>query len=291
MNSQKIVFVTGKGGVGKSTMALSVAEAHSKMGRKVLLVELGDTSFYENFLSFKYDGELFKYSDSIDIALWDGHNSLKKYIVHYIKINKVVDLFVENKVMKALIQAAPGLKELSLLGRITSGSRQFGPPLKYDVIVVDSYATGHFLALLRAPVGMYEVIKFGPMGRQCSEIIKILKDPINCSYVIVTLPEELPVKESLELNEQLRQEFDAKPKVVLNKSVLEDWVQNIKQDRLKDEMEKKYNIQKNSEVSLNLEFNEINKVPFIYENDGKKLTKKITEILVTSCKNLLEITK
>jgi anion-transporting ArsA/GET3 family ATPase len=113
---------------------------------------------------------------------------------------------------------APALPELSILGKITSGPPRFvGPKLDYDCLVVDAYATGHFLALLRAPSGMAEAVRFGPMGEQCRAIKQVICDPKICNYWVVSIAEELPVTEALELSAGIEKIVGLKPKQILNR--------------------------------------------------------------------------
>ena len=217
---QKIVFVTGKGGVGKSVYAASLAHAYSTTGKKTLLVELGDESFFKSFFHLpevKYSPIKTQYD--WEVALWSGGDCLKEYALHLLRSETIYKLFFENKVSRSLIQIAPGLPELSILGKITSGPRRHGPSSPHDVIIVDAYATGHFLALMRAPKGMAEAIRFGPMGEQSRSILQTILDASICEYHIVTLAEELPIKETIELYGQLSSEFSIKPQVILNKKL------------------------------------------------------------------------
>jgi hypothetical protein len=84
-------------------------------------------------------------------------------------------------------------------------------------LVLDAYATGHFLALMRAPSAMAKAVQFGPMGEQSRGIDRCLRDTTICQYHIVTLPEELPLRETQELAAQLREESGLPPRVILNK--------------------------------------------------------------------------
>ncbi len=217
---QKIIFVTGKGGVGKSVYAASLAEKYSLSGKMTLLVELGDESFFKTFFRLpQISYAATKTERSWDVALWSGADCLREYALHLLRSEALYKLFFENKVSRTLIQIAPGLPELAILGKITSGPRQHGPASPHDVIVVDAYATGHFLALMRAPKGMAEAIRIGPMGEQSRSIIRTLEDKSICEYHIVTLAEELPIKETIELHDQLSTEFGIKAKVILNKKL------------------------------------------------------------------------
>jgi len=165
---QQIVFVTGKGGVGKSLVAAALAWSRAEKGQKVLLLEFGANHFFQKFfLNPK------RLPDGLTLGNWEGEECLKEYILGYVRVERVARLFFENKVMKALIRGAPALRELALLGKLTSGLRNIGEALPYDTIVLDGYATGHFLSLLRAPVGIW------PHGRTMSGYHECVKKPSN----------------------------------------------------------------------------------------------------------------
>lgn len=218
--TQEIHFVTGKGGVGKSLIAAALALSQAERGLKTLLVELGELSYYSHFFHLPSVGyNPSPLSQNLDLALWNGSESLKEYARHLLKVEALFHLFFENQVSRSLVNVAPALPELAILGKITSGPRQQGPPVPYDVIVVDAFATGHFLSLLRGPRGMAEAIHIGPMGEQSRKIEEILFKSNLCHFHIVCLPEELPIQETLELHQQLRTEFEIEAQIILNKVV------------------------------------------------------------------------
>lgn len=215
---KQILFVSGKGGVGKSLVAAGLARELAKAGKRVLLAEIGETSYYKDFWSLPAIGhEPIRHSEGFDIAVWSGETSLREYVLFYLKMERLYSLFFDNKVMRSLVNVAPGLSEIAILGKITSGIRKVGPPLPYDIIIVDSFATGHALALLQAPKGMMEAIKFGPMGHHSREMDNVIKNPKLTGYIVVTLLEELPVTESLEFNQTLKTELGVQADVVANK--------------------------------------------------------------------------
>ncbi|XGC80717.1 ArsA family ATPase [Bdellovibrio bacteriovorus] len=217
---QEIHFVTGKGGVGKSVIAAAMALKKSREGKKVLLVELGDISFFKDFFDLPAVGyQPTRIKDNLSVALWDGEAALKEYARHFIKVEAIVKLFFENAVMKALVNVAPGLSELAIVGKVTSGPRKHGPPLPFDCIIVDAFATGHFIALLEAPRGMAQAVQFGPMGEQSRSIDACLRNTDLCHYHVVTLPEELPVKEASELVHRLKAEFSVSAEILMNKII------------------------------------------------------------------------
>lgn len=217
---QEIHFVTGKGGVGKSVVAAALALKKSQEGKKVLLVELGDQSFYKDFFGLAQVGyQPSPLRPGLSIALWTGEQCLQEYARHLIKVETLAKLFFENAIMRAFINVAPGLPELAILGKVTSGPRKHGPPLPFDCLVVDAFATGHFIALMEAPKGMAQAVQFGPMGEQSRSIDACLRNEELSRYHIVSLAEELPLKESLELSERLNHELGVHPELIMNKII------------------------------------------------------------------------
>lgn len=280
---QKIVFVTGKGGVGKSVYAATLAQKYASSGKRTLLVELGDESFFKAFFQLPEVTYLpFKSQKDWDVALWSGANCLKEYALHLLKSEAVYRLFFENKVSRALIQIAPGLPELAILGKVTSGPRSHGPSSPHDVIIVDSYSTGHFLALMRAPKGMAEAIHFGPMGEQSRSILKTITDARVCEYHIVTLAEDLPVKEAIELFDQLKSEFGISSRIILNKTLNTKLKSNEVQPQKNEFVKYIRNTLAREEIAQQL-FSARNlktgKIPFLYEKTSYELIEDLAREL------------
>lgn len=215
---KKAHLVTGKGGVGKSLFSVVLAHYFSTQNQNVLLSELSEHSFFKDYLNLpeiSYQPRPFK--PNLDISQWSPDDCLKEYCLYLLKIESLYRLFFENPVSKSLIQVAPGLHELALLGKMTSSPRRHGPPMIHDQIVIDSFASGHFLSLLRAPAALHEAVPFGPMGEQSKGIDACIRDPGFTEVHIVTLAEELPITEGIELHQQLKKEFNITAKMYLNK--------------------------------------------------------------------------
>lgn len=220
--NMEINFVTGKGGVGKSAVAAAMALQRARSGLRTLLVELGDQSYYRDYFDLQqvtYQPQSIEISSvKFDLAQWSGQECLREYALHILKIESLYRLFFENAVSRALVNVAPALPELSILGKITSGPpRNVGPKMPYDCLVIDSYASGHMMALLNAPKGLAAAIRFGPMGEQVHQINQIIQDGKTCHYYVVALPEELPMIEGIELSQNIQKATSLKPKILLNR--------------------------------------------------------------------------
>jgi len=215
---KKAHLITGKGGTGKSLFSVVLAHYFSTQMQSILLCELSDPSFFKDYLNLpEITYKPLSWKPNLDISQWSPENCLKEYALHLLKIESLYKLFFENSVSKSLIQIAPGLLDLALLGKMTSSPRKQGPAMPYNQIVVDSFSTGHFLSLLRAPAALAEAIPFGPMGEQSKNIDQYLRSPDFTEVHILTLAEELPLTECRELYQQLLTEFNIKAKVYLNK--------------------------------------------------------------------------
>lgn len=215
---KKAHFITGKGGVGKSLVAALLARHFSQKNQQILLAELSEFSFYKDFLNLpQISYTPTQWLDQVQVSQWSAQDCLKEYALHLLKIEKLYELFFENPVTRSLVQVAPGLQELAILGKVTSSPRRHGPPMNSDMLVIDAFATGHFLSLLQAPRAMAETIPFGPMGEQSRSIDKLIRDPNFTEVHVVSLSEELPITETLELYFQLQNDFQITPKVYLNK--------------------------------------------------------------------------
>lgn len=286
---QEIHFVTGKGGVGKSVIAAALALKKSQEGQKVLLVELGDQSFFKDFFNLPQVGyQPVPLRPSLSLALWSGEACLHEYARHLIKVETLAKLFFENAIMRAFINVAPGLPELAIMGKVTSGPRKHGPPLPFDCIVVDAFATGHFMALMEAPKGMSQAVHFGPMGEQSRNIDACLRNEEICRYHIVSLPEELPLKESLELSERLQNEFAVLPELIMNK-ILQVSVSNEELTEAGEEnsdvgrfasylhTQKMHQTEVLNKIPPHIQ--DVQRVPLILEDQPWSLVEKIAEVL------------
>jgi anion-transporting ArsA/GET3 family ATPase len=153
------------------------------------------------------------------VACWDVEEALREYITHYVVFKSAANKILSNTVMKALAGAAPSLSEIAILGKLTAPMLHswYRRDVDVDVVVVDAYATGQFMTLLRAPRGLGASATGGPLHRQSQGIVKLLADPKMCEYRMVTLPEEMPVAEACEMFVDIETETGVRPILYCNR--------------------------------------------------------------------------
>ncbi len=219
MATQKIHFFTGKGGVGKSVVSAGYAWSKARQSKHhILLTELSEDSSFEDNLKPQ------KIAKNLSISHWNAYICLEEYAANLLRSKALSKLFLNNTISKALINVAPGLEELAILGKATSGPRHHGPQMDYDEIFIDAFATGHFLTLMQAPQAFSEIFSFGPMGTQSKSIDKWIKDPEFSQVHIVTNTDELSVRESIELYKSLK-DINIASRFIVNKFVDTEGIQ------------------------------------------------------------------
>jgi anion-transporting ArsA/GET3 family ATPase len=199
--AHRMVFVMGKGGVGKTTVSVLMGLAASRLGKNVLLVELGDSDAIGGVFTRQ---TLPENPVLLSERLWgvrvNPKSELSAYTHAHINSGFIAHRITRSRLFDYLFAATPGLKEVMSLGRIWRWERSVDDTSSpvYDLIIVDSPATGHGLSLLRLPVQLIQMIRVGPIVSQIKELQGLLQDQRKTCIALVSLPEELPVNETLE---------------------------------------------------------------------------------------------
>ncbi len=208
---KKLVFVTGKGGVGKSTISLALGIAAAKRGKRTIVCEI---SSQENASKLFKKGEIGFNEVELAKNLWaisiDPDESMREYLLLQLKVRAMRDLLVRSRIFNYLAAATPGLKELVTIGKIwelAQPDRKVKKGREYDLVVVDAPATGHGIGFLQTPRTFAGIARMGPIHSQAKELDRYITDHETTGVAIVSIPEEMPVNESASLEETLDKEL------------------------------------------------------------------------------------
>jgi anion-transporting ArsA/GET3 family ATPase len=219
---RRLLVVTGKGGVGKSTVAAALGAELAARGRRTLLCEVNADERLAPLLGHRPVGaEVRQVEPRLSLVDVRPTESMREYVLMKIPVERLYRAVFENKMVRYFLRFIPSLAETVMLGKILWHVRQpAGAPGGFDAVVVDAPSTGHALSLLGVPQTLLSTLPAGPMTSEARWMRELLVDPAVTGILLVSLPEELPVNETLELDEALRRGLGLPVEaVVLNQSV------------------------------------------------------------------------
>jgi anion-transporting ArsA/GET3 family ATPase len=217
---RKLIVVTGKGGVGKTTVSAALALALAGRGRRVLVAMVHAKERLSAMLEVPRIGpHNVLVLPRIDAVNMTPEASIEEYALMTLRFRALYRLVFENRFVHAFLSAVPGLDAWAMLGKATFHVLETGRDgrPRYDTVILDAPATGHALALLSLPRTIAQVAPPGPLRRDGQERWDLLRDPERTEVLPVTLLEEMPVTETVELVERLRNDLGLPVRrVVLN---------------------------------------------------------------------------
>jgi anion-transporting ArsA/GET3 family ATPase len=207
LDGRRVLFVVGKGGVGKSTVATALAIAFAEAGKRVLLAQMEPSRRLAEFLGIEgVEQGIVEALPNLCVLTVDGESALSEYLGLVLPVRRVQRMVVESKLYHHFVAAAPGLKELMTVDKIWYEEQlTFQGRPKWDVIVVDAPATGHVLQYLRMPSAAAEAFGPGLVRREAQKVMELLVDPTRTAVCPVATAEEMPVNETSEMYHQLRE--------------------------------------------------------------------------------------
>jgi anion-transporting ArsA/GET3 family ATPase len=201
--SQRLLLVTGKGGVGKSAVATALATAAARAGRRVLLVVQQSEPAAHPQLGVTADYAPRNVAAHLDLCSVDGHSALKEYVHRTMPGATLYDWFLDGRAMRHFTAAAPGFDELMCLGKLYDLVTESD----YQLVVFDAPATGHAALMLTVPRTTASAVRGGPLHNNAVKIQRLLEDPSRTCVIAVTLAEEMAVREALELTAKIDSEL------------------------------------------------------------------------------------
>jgi anion-transporting ArsA/GET3 family ATPase len=214
---RRLLFVSGKGGVGKTTVAAALALLASQQGKRTLVCEVdAKGNLADVFESGPTAFEAREIQPRLFAMSMDTEESLKEYLGIHLKLPLMARIGPLARIFEFVATAAPGVKEILTVGKLAYEVRE----QRYDLVVVDASATGHIVGQLGAPQAINELVKVGLVRQQTHWMLDILGDPAQTGLVIVATPEEMPVNETIELAGRVRAETDVDLAAVIVNRVL-----------------------------------------------------------------------
>jgi anion-transporting ArsA/GET3 family ATPase len=232
---RRLIVVSGKGGVGKTTVSAALGLLGARSGMRTIVVEVtgGEGSdaagMGRHAAGMGRLAALLGHAEppphGVETKLHDGLWGLAidrdRVLAEWLRAiggRVPARVLTSSSSFHYLIAAAPGAREMICMVKVWElaqgrrpadrGSRgALAGARDYDLVVLDAPATGHALAMLRSPHTFGAIARMGPIARQAGQVRELLEDPERSGYLAVTQASEMSVTETLELDEGLRREL------------------------------------------------------------------------------------
>ena len=210
---KRVVIVTGKGGVGKSTVALALGLAAAEQGKRTIVCEV---SQQEQLSRVFHRAEVGFHEVQMADDLWgisiDPDEAMREYVLLQLKVKAMRDMLFRTKIFTYLAAATPGLRELVTFGKVwelAQPERKVKSGRQYDLAILDAPATGHGVGFLQTPRTFANIARVGPIRAQAEALDSFITNHRRTGVVIVALPEEMPVNETASLERQITEDVGA----------------------------------------------------------------------------------
>ena len=304
--NKKLIVVSGKGGVGKTSIAAALGLIASRQGKKTLITEINAAERIASLFGIKKVGyQETSIAENLYAINIDPRSAFEEYILEQIHSKRLYKLVFEHKFVRNFLDATPGLNELLEIGKVWALTERDKDPTgeksKYDLVIVDAPATGHGLAFLDVPQVVTHAIRVGPLKNKAAQIMELIQNKQKSILLLVTLAEEMPVNESLEMLQKAKKEIKINIGPVIANALFPSIFPEAESKEIKNKLQKQENdlelqdlskilhlFQKRAELQnfylnklrLNLEKGSLLQIPFIFHSHfDRKAIEEIAEHL------------
>ena len=225
--NREMLFVTGKGGVGKTTVAAALGLKAAREGRRTIVCELSGQARIPALMGVEAGapGEEVEVGNHLWATTIDSYKTMEEWIAKILGSRSLTSVLVRSNFFRAFADAAPGGRELGDIVKtweLVQGHRWDKRRRGYDLVIVDGPATGHAIGMLRTAGTFADIARVGPIASQSRRVRAWLGDPGKTGYLAVTLPGELPVSETLQLSDRIEDALGRRLEAVVVNGVLPD---------------------------------------------------------------------
>jgi anion-transporting ArsA/GET3 family ATPase len=201
--SKRLIFVTGKGGVGKTTVTTALGVLAARRGLRTLICEIEPKGEVSRFFGNKVGSFVpTNVAANLDVMEMSTEEALYEYLKLYLRLPIPVRLSPLAKTFDFIANAAPGVREILVVGKLCYEVREG----HYDLVLADAPSSGHVVSQLASPKGVGDLFPIGLVRGQTDWMLEILADRDRTGICLVTTAEETPIEEALELNDRLKEQ-------------------------------------------------------------------------------------
>lgn len=216
--ARRVLIVLGKGGVGKSTLSAAIAKTATISGDRALIMECDARAPLAATFGVAPSFVPIQVAHNLDLMTLDGRAALEEYLRLVVPGRMLLKAVFASRIYQFFVQAAPGLRELMMLGKVFyDAGRPDANASTRSLIIVDAPASGQAMSLLKMPTAARSTFSDSVVGKEASNISKMLRDRRNCAIIQVTTADSLSISETIETHAQLSSIHLAPAAVIFNR--------------------------------------------------------------------------
>jgi hypothetical protein len=222
--SRRVLILLGKGGVGKSTLSAAIARLATMSQARALIMECDARAPLAATFGVEPSFVPIQIADNISLMTLDGRAALEEYLRMVVPGRILLKAVFASRLYQFFVQAAPGLRELMMLGKVYyEAGRDGAEPAARHIIIVDAPASGQAMSLLKMPSAARSTFGESIVGKESRNISQMIRDPRACAIVQVTTADNLSISETIETHAQLSRIHLAPTAVLFNRVPTSDF--------------------------------------------------------------------